>query len=111
MKTKSKMKSSNRLRTGVHQSLFVRAVAEGNQSAASSSRSFLWVVWFLFLLVAVEIQAQPASPPTDINSVRYQTTKVDAVEIFYDIGHFALEDKHAEIAALMGDFLGRKLTR
>ena len=28
-----------------------------------------------------------------------------------DTGHFALEDKHAEIAALMGDFLGRNLTR
>jgi pimeloyl-ACP methyl ester carboxylesterase len=28
-----------------------------------------------------------------------------------DTGHFALEDKHAEIAALMADFLGRKLTR
>jgi len=34
-------------------------------------------------MVAVEMQAQPAAPPTDINSVRYQTTKVDAVEIFY----------------------------
>jgi pimeloyl-ACP methyl ester carboxylesterase len=26
-----------------------------------------------------------------------------------DTGHFALEDKHSEIAALMGEYLGRKV--
>ena len=83
MKTKFETMSSNHLRTGVHQSLFVRAVAEGKQSAASSSQFLRWVVLFLLSLVAVEMQAQPAAPPTDLNSVRYLTTKVDAVEIFY----------------------------
>lgn len=43
----------------------------------------VWVVLFLLLLVAAEVPAQPAAPPTDINSVRYQTTQVDALEIFY----------------------------
>jgi pimeloyl-ACP methyl ester carboxylesterase len=51
--------------------------------ATATSSSLLCIVLFLLSLVALEMQAQPAAPPTDINSVRYRTAKVDAVEIFY----------------------------
>ena len=50
-------------------------------------------------------------------SVSYQTVTVGGVEVFYrewdpgDAGHFALESHGPRIAALIRDFLGRKVRR
>ena len=43
----------------------------------------VWPLLFFFSLIALEVHAQPVADPADINSVRYRTAKVDALEIFY----------------------------
>jgi hypothetical protein len=44
-----------------------------------------------------------------MNQTAYQTVSVDGLSIFYreDAGHFALDEKAEEIAAITRAFLGR----
>ena len=59
-------------------------------------------------LLAVWGRHDPAFVPA--GAMAYQSDLPDAEVHLLDAGHFALETHHAEIATLMGDFLGRHMS-
>ena len=57
--------------------------AHNNLRSGSSRRTLILAVLHLLLLSPIEMRAQSAGPPDDLNSVRYETIQVDGLDIFY----------------------------